>query len=387
MSYFLARKDWICRRVGQIETWPHEFALQVKGEYSDRRKKWESWNQIRIDHGDEKAIEAYLADKADLTLNMTVTWDHRYDKERGQPDALYSAMYDYYEMGEATFMAERQNDPLETNGSLFGLTTETILEKVDKTRNELQIPEWSTYLVACTDVNPSYAYTTVIMACGKGNRKAIIYRARYSVKDNPQMRVSQDMPEPERKRRVYESLVLVGKQLKHLNITLDTWGVDCGWERDTVMEFCRNSLSTTEIKAVPMRGCPSKYYRAKGKDSTGVTGEMADERMDKSRVKYIMFDQGYWIEAMQKSFFGSIGANGTLSLYKGDHTEFATQVCNEEVIGSAVMNGIKIVETIAHGQHDYGDACYMCFVAAGFKGYGTLEKTVEKKEMKLFVFK
>jgi hypothetical protein len=153
------------------------------------------------------------------------------------------------------------------------------------------------------------------------------------------------------------------------------------------MEFCRNSLTTTEIKAIPMRGCPSKYYRSKGKDSTGVTGEMADERMDKTRVKYIMFDQGYWIEAMQKSFFGSIGANGTLSLYKGDHTEFATQVCNEEVIGSAVMNGIKIVETIAHGQHDYGDATYMCFVAAGFKGYGTLEKTVEKKEMKLFIFK
>jgi hypothetical protein len=29
----------------------------------------------------------------------------------------------------------------------------------------------------------------------------------------------------------------------------------------------------------------------------------------------------------------------------------------------------------------------MCYVMAGFKGYGTIEKVVEKKEMKLFVFK
>jgi hypothetical protein len=159
-EHYLGDVDWRSVRVAQIVTWPDKWA--DKG--GKARVLWESWDDARMEgesghDGGKAAVDFYLANKAEMTAGMSVSWDQRFDAKRGQPDALYSAMLDYHVMGEEAFAAERQNAPIVHGVTIYELTPDVILSRADSSRPAGAVPDWARLRVAATDINPSYGLT------------------------------------------------------------------------------------------------------------------------------------------------------------------------------------------------------------------------------------
>ena len=91
--------------------------------------------------------------------------------------------------------------------------------------------------------------------------------------------------------------------------------------------------------------------------------------------RFIAYNQHYWCEVAQRAWLGSVGAPGSCSLFKktkGDHSEFAEQICREKLIEK--FDGKAGTVWVWHSQpgwHDYGDAMYMAYVGAAWLGIGT----------------
>ena len=56
---------------------------------------------------------------------FTVSWKYRFDASKGDPDALFAAMVDYYTKGHDAFYSEYQNQPVARNTQIYELTPKT----------------------------------------------------------------------------------------------------------------------------------------------------------------------------------------------------------------------------------------------------------------------
>jgi len=208
-EHFLNRPGFRTIRVPRITTWPGGGS---GGDWPDEKApivaEWEEWNRIRIENGEAAARRHYKANKAAMTSGMSVSWPDRFDRERGDPDAFYAAMWDRYDKGADVFSRGQQNQPLKRHHSIYLLTPEIIQSRAQD-RPAGVIPDWAQTVIAATDVNPSYALSSVIVAFGANQVAAVVW---YGLFQSAPLPVPKEATEAEKRRIIYEALAIHGRR-------------------------------------------------------------------------------------------------------------------------------------------------------------------------------
>jgi len=382
--HFLNRAGWKSIRVARIESWPGGGS---GGDWPDaecaEKVLWDEWNAVRINDSESEAIQFYKKNKAAMTHLMEVSWEHRYDKERGDPDAMYAAMWDRYDKGASVFSRGQQNDPIKAGVTLYTLNNKTIMDRADESRNAGDIPEWADLVLCATDINPSYALTTIIAAFGPNQRAAVVWYGTHPCK------VTQEMTDAQARFEIMARLEAHGKEIAAMKCKPSHWTIDGGGTPEgTVIDFCANSVRICGLQAITSFGRSGKAYRHPEKKAKGI--RRIDER---SHVKYqgtqrqwILWDSHYWMEQAQRGWTGTLGAPGSCDLPKGNHREFADQVCAEQLKGKVELNGRWLYDWLTSNSipHDYADCMAMLYMLAAVNGTGTGGRVVQVSRRKVY---
>lgn len=364
-EHYLDDGEWRSVRVGQILKWPTNADL------------WDRWNEARLAgeaHRDasKAARSFYKAHKAELVDGMEVSWAHRYvsrstkDQPR-QPDAFYSAMWDYYVMGRSAFMAERQNEPVKVGVTIYNLTP-TIVQSRVVDRAAGVAPEWAHTIIATTDVNRSYALTSVVVAFGEHQMAAVLWYG------TQKMSVKNEVTEIEKRRIIYEELSIHGRRLAALPCRPNHWFIDGGGSPEgTVIQFAYNVPMICGLQASCTFGRGWKTYRPTSRATHKVQiGEQLHRVIERRDRQWVVYNADYWREIAQRGWTGEPGSPGSCSLPAGNHGEFAEQVCRETLRGKDEIGGRTVwVFDRAPGANDYGDCMHMAYMGAAVSGIGT----------------
>lgn len=376
-EHLLTRPGTEIINIGQITTWPDGWADKD----STVRAMWDEWNAERLDglqnlDGGKKARAYYRAHKAEMTAGMSVSWNERYhvgdDVRPGDPDALFAAMWDFYDLGELAFMAERQNEPIKEGVSVYALKPEHIIARTDHDRPPFYVPEWSRLVVAATDLNPSYAFTWGVDAFGGDQRNGVV---AYGFFKEPPLPIDSKKTPAEKERLLFEALVMHGRQLAALPCRPSHWGVDAGGAQfSAVLKFSLISEKECGLKCIPMTGRAGKTYNPHVKTRVGMVRNGVYECYDKeTRAKWLCFDADFYREVAHLAWLGTIGAPGSCSLFAGRHDEWAAQICAEKLNGKAEIAGRMVYNwtQTPNAPHDAGDVHTMFYALAGWNGIGT----------------
>lgn len=372
----LKRRDLEAIRMGQVSKWPAGW----DDHKSEIRILWEEWNVERLDgmqedsDGGKRARAFYRKNKAKMKRGFAVSWKDRKDKERGDPDALYAAMWDFYRLGENAFMAERQNQPVKQGATVYTLTPKLVMSRIDQKRDVLIAGEGFDTVIVATDIN-HYGLHSVAVAFSGDQSSQVIWYKRFD-----DITVPENAPEAERNRIVFEMLAVHGREVDSLFARANLWIIDGGYAHDVVQRYVKGR---TKLPAtVVARGYGADRYKPWGKNVIGKAREQS--HMTKWPMgKGIAWNEHYWQEIAQRSWLGSVGAPGACSLFPGRHRDFAEQVTNERLMEKLEGKyGTVWRWRRKPGRNDYGDSFTMCFVGAAFFAINTAGADTEQPKQR-----
>jgi hypothetical protein len=373
----LKRRDIVAIRCGQITKWPAKWDDPT----SPARKAWEAWNEERLiglgEHdGGKRAARYYRKHKKILTKGMAVSWPERYDEERGDPDALFSAMWDYYRLGHAAFMAERQNEPVKPETTTYDLSTDVVLGAIYPGRKAYEIPPEANVTIATTDLN-YYGLHSGALAFQNDQTAAVAW---YGVHDRKGKGiVPKNCPEAEAKKRMFEALANVAGAIAELPLVrdgeraqVDLWLIDVRYMGDVVRRFIEGPGRRCGVRAVAYMGYSAEKYRPTPKNVIGKPREQSHMAQTAHSGRFIAANSDYWREVSQRAWFGTPGAPGSLSLFEGRHYAFAEQICRVKLVEKLIgQHGTRWNYNFAPGRHDWADNIHMAYVGAVWQGIGT----------------
>lgn len=372
--YLDPKSGWRAVRVAQIERWPENMAL------------WEEWHKAyeageENKDGGKAGLAFYKTHKDELIKGMVVSWDHRYSK--GQPDAYYSAMFDYFRMGKSAFMAERQGDPLDAIASQYELTSDIVI-KHTVTIPRLTLPPSSTVFTGHCDINRAGLHwclsafdqqmTGHCVAYGKTPQHGELWE--------------KNAPELDRKQAIFRGLKAVCDAIAQTRfigpVRLGLFLIDLGYERDVVMRFCNQARYP--FRVLPSGGrAAQKYYVSKNKLVGRPFENCHVEKTIDGTGHYLIFNSDYWRETAQRAFLAEVAAPGGYTIHHADdpyrHKNFADQICAEKLSNKYDTDqGLRWEWRHAPGTHwDYGDALTGSWVAAAACGLSASGMPVTRK--------
>ncbi len=372
-EHWLDRPGWRTMRIARITSWPGGGS---GGDWPDEdrpeKSLWDEWNEVRLEQGEKAAVQFYLDRKKAMTKDMTVSWGHRYDKGRGEPDAMYSAMRERYDKGADVFSRAQQNDPLKRGVTLYTLTPEIVQSRATD-RAAGVVPDWAQTVVAATDVNMSYALSSVIVAFGRDQTAAVAW---YGLYEKPPLPIRNEETEIEQRRKLYDALAKHGREIASLPCRPNHWVIDGGGSPEgTVIQLAFNAPKICGLNATCCFGRGWYQYRPTSRKKHKVyLGEQWHRVMERRDRQWVIYHADYWREIAQRGWTGEPGAPGSCSLPKGKHNDFALQVTREilEDKGEGRSGRMEWTYSKAGGQkHDYGDCMHMAYMAAAMMGIGT----------------
>jgi hypothetical protein len=278
----------------------------------------------------------------------------------------------YFRMGNEAFMAERQQQPIDPVASAGPYTlTPAIIQSRATKRPIMERPEWVTSVVASSDVNPSYALSTVVLGFGQDQTAAVLWYGLHP------MHIPGDAPAPEHNRQLFAALADHGRALAGLPCRPESWAIDAGGANfDPVIRFAGESARLVGIPSMAFTGRGAKAYRPYGKTLVpGQKREMCHGCLDRKEgrvIRWVAWHADYWREISQRAWLGEVGAPGAVSLFAGHHGEFAQQVASERLLGKGEIGGMLLWNWVTQpGRHDFGDAMAQGFALAAYGGIGT----------------
>lgn len=371
----LNRPDMTSIRCAQVTAWPDGW----DDTQSECRKLLAEFDLLRCDSkkDDGKALRKfYRANKAALAKGMEVSWPERMDKKRGDPDATFSALYDFCRLGERAFMAERQNAPMATDATVYDLRPAMIKKAVYPGRQRGEVPESAKIAIVSTDIN-HYGLHSACVAMANDQTAALVWYGRH---DNRRRGiVPKNTPEQQAKQLVFEALVKHGEDLARLRLTIGDkraniglWVIDAGYMGDVVRKYVEGIGLALPIQVMATRGFSDVAYRPAGKGTIGEPREGCHLAEAGITGRFLAFNADYWREVGQRAWLTSPGAPGGISLHEGQHTEFAEHICREKLLEKLDGKYGPVWKwTTQPGWHDWLDAVTMCYAACAWSGIGT----------------
>lgn len=364
LSHYLSDEtpDWKASRIRQIESMPSHMEL------------WHEWNTLRLskdtrEAGEKAARAFYRKHKKAMKEGFKVSWVHRYDKKRGQPDAYYAAMYDYFRMGEKAFRQERQNEPEERISSLYELPMELVSRKTNGLARG-EVPEVP-YVTVGIDINIDHLSWSVC-AIDRTLAAAVV---DYGIEpEAPALLWTKDSPiSPE---------TAVARALRKLCLDLTTrWpqitrlAIDGNWMTDTVTGITAELNKALSCDVVTARGVSSRaYYVPNSRKRLEKRGEHCHILKQKGKGRALWFNSHQMHRILQTGFFLPTGSAGSVSLFggpKNSHPELAEHICADRLVkvtqGSRGQE-VHTWELDERYRNDLSDAIVMALAGAAVDG-------------------
>lgn len=350
-SRFLDRKnypEWQGRLTPMVVEWPEA-----------QETLWVEYANIRQEHGAAAATSYYRRNRRAMDKGAVLSWKQRIEK--GDLSAVQT-MQNILLRTREQFWAEYQNAPRSEEISAYTLTPENIMATTEHDRRPGEVPEWASAVTIATDINPSYALTTVVRAHAMNTRSAVLWYGKHKLS------VASDAPDVQRAAIIAQALQAHGREMAAMPFggSVDIWGIDGGGSpQNTVIDFAAASGRSTGLRAVCMFGRAWKYVKAKKTDIEYLHSYLRH----KDGRQWLIWNADHFREAAQKAWHGAQGAAGSVSLPQGKHQDFAEQICRERLAGKAPINEIWAYDwRTAPGEHDYGDCMAMTEALAAVLG-------------------
>jgi hypothetical protein len=394
MDHFLNQTSWMCVRVACVAKWP----VGWDDPKSDIQDLWDEWGDLWRSR-DKTEAAFYRKHKAKLCKGMKLSSPQAYTqkikdegqdarKKASQPvDAFHAVMREYYTMGHDAFMAERQQAPEDpiAKSAPYTLTADMVVARASN-RQPYERPDWVASVVASTDINPSYALSTVVLGFGHDHTCAILWYGLHKCS------ISDKLPRPEFDRQLYSEIIAHGMELRNAPVLPDLWAIDAGGKNfDAVIRASGESARACGIPAMGFRGTGWKHYVEYGKTyiKDQPRREMCHLRSDHKNgrpIRWVPWHSDYWKEIAQRAMLGDLGMPGTCTLPSGRHEKFAAQFANETLAGKTEAAGKVIwVYRRVPGKNDFLDATAQGYAAAAYNGIGTGGYVEPRKASALFV--
>jgi len=370
MEHYLDSERWKSIRVSCVDQWPDGW----KDGEGKTAEIWKDWHALY--QAGKGATTFYRKNKAVMTKNFRLSAPGTFRRVKGLSDAFCGVMLSYFKMGPEAFAAESQQMPLERTHTLYALTPQLVQSRVDKNMPPGQLPEWAEIVIAATDINPSYALTSVVVAFGANQRAAVVWYGLHP------MSVPKEATQAVLNKTVHDALSNHGRTLAALPCRPKLWCIDARGvttKRETnavnpVKNFTTVSGHICGLVSIACFGAGWRDFRPRTSYAkTCRPGEELYFAQNSSRDQWLRYNADYWREVSQRGWTGEPGSPGSCSLPAGKHSEFADQVCREQLTGKAEVGGrtVWVWNTVPSQPHDFGDAMHMAYMGAAYSGYGT----------------
>jgi len=362
---------WKTTKYPAVIKWPTDMTQNPdNGLWARYFKMYDS--ELADDMTHEGSLNFYKTNKAEMDEGAELFAPERYKPEDGHISGLQALLEKRHTIGDAAFAAEMQMKPKKFSFKL-DIKPKDIIAKVVDTP-QLTVPDGYVFVAASTDLNLSYALTTVIVGF-KPDMTAHVLHYMFT-----KCNIDAKLPVAQYNEAVYDALVNLGKQIKALGTKIDGWGIDAsGMPFDAVTLFAKNSMQVVGLPACAMMGRASQVFnpfvRTRLRDSVNKTvlcGDAQEHVKAGAGKKYMFWNSDYYRETVQKAFLARVGVSGSCTLFKGttdDHSEYAMQVCNERLLLIQHMkDGRDIYSWKSREPHDALDATAQAFAVAASQG-------------------
>jgi hypothetical protein len=372
-----------------VETWPEGWEIPN----SQCRQLCDEWGKRWLQNNGEVAFFRKHKDVMcrGMVLNSPKAYMHhvksaaddKRKKKTARPvNACHAVLREYYSMGHEAFMAERQQRPVNAlvENAPYTINPEIIMSRTTK-REPWQREQWMVNAYASTDMNVSYAMSTVVPAFGVDQTAGVLW---YGLHTDAPLPISKETPMAEREKMVYAALSILGRKLATYPVKPELWGIDASGDYfQTVCKFALASVGICGIQAVACSGRNGKDYKPYGPKVITIRQECHTRRCDppNDRLRWLMWNADFWREVSQRAWLGDIGAPGSISLCAGQHYDFAAQASAEYLVrkGPGLSGRTEWIWRKPAPQHDYGDALAQAYALAAFGGIGTGGQVVRRK--------
>ena len=362
------RRNTVFVRIPRVVSWPVDFEKPE----SRTRQLWDRWFDLYDDDKTrDMAFKFYRRNKKAMCEGFAVSWKYRFDKAKGDPDAFFSAMVDYYTKGRDAFFSEYQNQPVAHETKYYELKPKHVLEHIVEL-HENEVPEDTVFVSLSTDINYSYGLTYEAAAFTRSGGCHVFAKGVWCQKPLPISAKNTNIEQ--RQRLVKKALEIMAEWVDVQPWNLDVWYIDAGGEQfDTVTSFCRKAKKNGKL-ARAMIGRAGRTYDPSVKTCVGRVRGRVYPCFTRESGKWYCMDADFYKEMAQTSYITPIGEPGCSTIYKGSHRDYADQMCREVLEAKGVIMGrggktmVVCKWNTLPGKHDHLDTHAMNYAAAGYAG-------------------
>jgi hypothetical protein len=314
---------WQGIRTKAVVSWPERMDL------------WDRYRDIRAeckrrDLPTAEATEFYKANREEMDRGGQVAWEAR--REAGDLSGLQHMMHKLFDLGEAAFMAELQNEPLrEEVGPTICVPQADIQAKVNGVPHRA-VPLGAQHLTAAIDVHDALLYWCVCAWSSEFTGWVLDYgcypeqsRRVFSLR-RASPTLADKAPGAGREGAIHAGLTALAERLMTrqwkredgVEMKVERGLVDSGYEPTLVHDFCRRSEFAANL--MPSRGLGIGAKRAPMEDWLPKQGERKGHGwvMGKSAsraVRVVRFDANLWKSFLHARLAMAVGDRGSLTLY------------------------------------------------------------------------
>ena len=355
-------KSWIVQTYKAIEKFPNDMEL-----WKEYFRLYDAESAMESQH--TKSLEFYKANREKMDAGAVLFNDSRYSTKDGHISALQKLLEIQHMIGDAAFQSEFQMKP-KAYSFAVDIQPSTVTKKIN-TFCHNEVPAGFIFVAASTDLNTSYAATTVVTAFKPDMTSIVVHHHIHPCN------IDQKLNDTAYSQAIHQLLQQVMEHLVSTGIKIDGWAIDAGgrnWSSVTQFaKYCR------KISACAFAGKASHVFnpfvRSRLREAIGKTvlcGDANEHVKAGAGVKYVFFDSDYWKTSVQKAFLAPVMSPGSCSLYNAksdEHVDFAIQVCNEKLQFIKHMpNGRDQYFFKTKEPHDFLDCMSMCFAVAASQG-------------------
>ena len=372
---FAADPYWRTQTFRMVEKFPDCFdPISNEGLWQDFWRIWQHENKVMGRDPHPACNEFYLAHREEMDAGAKVLNAGNFRKN--EVSAIEHAMVLYFRSPK-TFAAEYQMEPVKDE-AIYEIDEKLILSRVRPGSYAGDVPEGTVMVCAATDINPSYALSTVVKAFDADCTGHVIDYWLTPCK------IPGDATDTEFVRRVYDACAVVSRELRdRIDVRSRDfhWGIDAsGNQAKSVLRFAQESRDFVGFDCTALMGRTDKEFNPrvgtrKYSGRPGVNDTVLC--MNKAtKQEYVLFNKDKYEETDQRAWLAALGSPGGATLFaarrgygQAQHDEFLLQVCGERLRAKSAAAQDKFVyDWREYYKHDLGDAGYMCRALAGFFG-------------------
>ena len=246
--------------------------------------------------------------------------------------AIQHAWNERLRRGEDAYFSQIENAPRRARGSGYDLATATVAGRLNGL-DRRALPPGARALACFVDVNEAAGLRWALVAIGRSMVGAVVDYGRFPARGRL---CPPNLADLDAKRRVYDALAHLLRDIEALNLPIRCLGIDRGYMPDIIHLFARNARARFPI--LPCWGFGSTRYRPEGKHTVGQPGHYC-HLSESPNGQFLAVQADYWREVVQRAFLAEPLAPGSLSLWgRGAtaHMPFAENITAEVLADKAI---------------------------------------------------